>query len=335
MHIDQLYLIKKTEELGNLVSNEFEKIVRPHDDVFPLYDGIWYAIGSKGKKLRPTICLLACQTLGGNINKALAVATAFEMLHNFILVHDDIEDHDTVRRNQPTVWVKYGLEHAVNMGDVMLAEVYQAILRSKKTGLSSNLILRLVELVTETMIETGEGQALDIESRSKDEITEEQYMQIVTKKTGRYLVAPIIGGAIVANADEKLIRTIEKFGKCAGPVFQMRDDILDMTIGKGRGEIGCDIKEGKRSFLVTYVASKCTLEERKRLYEILNTRREEKSENDVNWVIDLFKKYRAVDHATRKIDALVIQAKRAITNLPVELRNLLSAFIDFSAYRET
>ncbi|MCS4540804.1 MAG: polyprenyl synthetase family protein, partial [Euryarchaeota archaeon] len=179
-----------------------------------------------------------------------------------------------------------------------------------------------------------EGQTMDINARKKDEITEEEYMEIITKKTGYYLAVSMIGGAIIANVQDEIIHSLVEYGKFVGPLFQIRDDMLDLTKGKGREEIGCDIREGKKSIFVVYVLSKCTKEEKNKLLEILRKGHEETTKADISWGIELFKKYDAFDYAQRKIDFLLAQAKGAVSNLPAETCKILSDFAEFMAKRE-
>lgn len=330
--LNQTEILNYLEQQSKLISKEIEKVI-PRLPYLP-YNAMWYALDSGGKKLRPVLCLVTCEGLGGNVKKAMPFAVAIELLHNFLLIHDDIEDGDTVRRNQPTVWVKYGIAHGINVGDCMFARIYTSILKSKELGVDSETIVKLVELMTETINHTGEGQALDIESRKRRDLTVEDYMTIVTKKTGYYLAAPIKGGAIIAHAPSEILNSIDRFGKYVGPVFQIRDDIIDLTEGKGRGEKGSDIKEGKRSFLVVYTASRCNTKEKEKLFEILDEPREKTTSKDVNWVTELFKRYKAIEFAEKEANKLLTTSKEAIKDFPEKLKNQLNTFAEFMLARK-
>jgi geranylgeranyl pyrophosphate synthase len=245
-----------------------------------------------------------------------------------------VEDGDTVRRGKPTVWVKYGIAHAINVGDGMAYYAIKAILKCKERGVDDETIFQLLERFTDTAIRTAEGQAMDLNLRNNNNPTEEEYMKMVIGKTAYYLTIPMVGGAIIAGADDSLIEKLIEYGKYIGPAFQIKDDILDLTEGKGRDDIGNDIKEGKRSILVVYALERATEEERKKLLEILNKPREETTKEEVMWVIDLFKRTKAIERAEKKAEELASRAKDVIRDFPAELRNVLEVMADYMVKRK-
>jgi len=313
---------------ADLVDKELEAFFRKGPEVPSLSDAARYSMGldiddrkKRGKRIRPALCLLACESLGGSADAAMPMAFASEIMHNFLLVHDDIEDDDRVRRDRPAVWVKYGLAHGINTGDYLFAKTYEAALGCVERGLDSGRANRLMQLITKTIVHTGEGQALDIGARDRHDLTVDEYMHITIEKTGYYLACPAIGGAIVAGADEKTIAALEEFGKCIGPVFQITDDVIDLTEGKGRGGVkGSDIMEGKRSYLVVHAASKCTDAERKQLYQILDKPRSETTAKDVVWATGLFEKYGSIDAARKAGKEYLDRGRRVLEPLPEALR---------------
>ncbi len=319
---------KLLEEKSAIVNKELERVFS--GNIPNLYDAIDYHIETGGKRIRPVLALLTCEALGGNSKKALPFAVACEILHNWLLVHDDIEDGDRVRRDKPAMWVKYGLAHGVNAGDLMAQKVYESILNSE---LDNDKIVKLMEAMVTASVKTAEGQAMDINLRQNNEPTESDYMNTVIGKTAYYLSVPMVGGAIVAEADNA-IKALEEFGRNAGPAFQIADDLLDLTEGKGRGEIGCDIKEGKRSILVVHCLSKCDIDEKARLLDILNKPAEETGTEEVLWVKELFEKHGSVDYARKKSQELVEKAKASIEGLPEELREILNYFADYLIERK-
>lgn len=256
---------------------------------------IWYHMGNRGKRLRPALCLVTCELLGGNPDSALGFAAACEIMHNYLLLHDDIMDGDTVRRDLPTVWVKFGVPNAINCGDYMCAQGLSAILNS---NLSSVVKIRLVDAYCETLVKTCEGQALDVNHRADAKFTVKKYMELATLKTGHYLICPVVGGAIIAGAPKSVIERLWELGSNIGAAFQIRDDIIDLGKGKGRGgAVGNDIREGKPSILYAHLISVVTPQEKKRLLGIFSKKRQEKSDSDVQWVIELFSKYDSVKFA--------------------------------------
>jgi geranylgeranyl pyrophosphate synthase len=329
------------EEKSTIVDRELEAFLRKAGDVPNLHDGVLYALGldiqerrKRGKRLRPVLCLLTCESLGGDLQKAIPFAMACEMLHNFLLVHDDIEDEDVRRRGRDSVWVHFGRDHGINIGDYMFAQTYELTLMCLERGVEPPKVLRLVDLITRTVERTGEGQALDIGSRQRRDMTEEDYMRVVVAKTGFYLAAPLVGGAILADASPEVLEVLRALGDKIGPIFQIADDVIDLTEGKGRGERGSDIKEGKRSFLVVHVARRCTASERDEMFRILDKPRSEVTSEEVEWVIDLFQKYRAVEAAMAKGRELQAEAKELLRRLPPPLDANLSAAVEFMLGRK-
>jgi geranylgeranyl diphosphate synthase type I len=318
---------------GQLIDEEIAKIIPKSSEIPNLNDAIWYILSAGGKRLRPAMGLLVAEALGGNIRQALRFGVAVELVHTFLLIHDDIEDGDVVRRNCPTLWAKYGIPHGVNTGDFVFAKVFESISSLRELGLDDRRILDLFDATTRCLIQTGEGQAMDINARSKNNLSENEYMEITRNKTGSYLTLPMVGAGIISGAEGRVIDALRDYGSYIGPAFQIEDDVIDLTEGKGRMERGCDIKEGKRSFMVVYAAAQCTRKERTMLFEILNRPRETKSSADISWVIKLFNKYDAVAAARDKAESLVIQGKKEVSTVPSKLKDVLYEFADFAVRR--
>src|SRR5690606_14547938 len=244
-------------EAQGMVDDCLRKIIAPKKEpISNLDDGMAYALGldpeggNSGKRIRPLLCLLVCRELSGDARPGLPFAAAIELMHNFCLVHDDIEDGDEVRRGRPAVWKQFGLPHAINIGDYLFTKVFEALLLDSYSTPPERLV-RLFELMRSTLDHTHRGQALDMNAR-EGRIDVNHYMNLVTEKTGHYLAAPLVAGAICSDAEADVIAALNTFGLMIGPMFQIRDDVIDLTHGKGRNSIGNDIREGKRSFLVAH-----------------------------------------------------------------------------------
>ncbi|MDO8538311.1 MAG: polyprenyl synthetase family protein [archaeon] len=319
---------KADEELKKLIPMNGDPLLQPY-----LNDPIWHHMGGGGKRIRPAMCLMTCEALGGKTEDAMGFALATEILHNFFLLHDDIEDGDTMRRDIPTVWVKYGLSNGINSGDYMIPQAYKAILNSK---IDSTKLKKMLDVFTMTYEKTIEGQALDINSRAKENFSIEEYIKIITLKTSYYLVFTLVGGAIAAGADDKVIQKIWKLGENMGPAFQIRDDIIDLTEGKGRGgEIGCDIKESKPSILYAYVLNKANNEEKNKLLEIMKKERNAKTQQEVDWIIKLYKKYDAIEFAQNYADNLTKEAYKAIDEIPLKNKQIFHDIARFISERKS
>jgi len=306
-----------------------------------LHEGLLYALGldsdeqeTRGKRLRPALGMLVCEALGGRAEDILPIAAAVELFHNFTLIHDDIEDGDTFRRNRPCVYVKYGLAHGINIGDYMLVKVFRAMMEHSPHSIPPRTRDKIFEVLTSAFDHTHIGQALDINARSRHDLTTEEYFLIVTEKTGYCLAAPMIAAAILTGAGKSVHRAFESYANAIGPMFQIRDDMLDLTEGKGRKSIGSDIREGKRSFLVAHVGGICAREEREKLYLILDAPREKTTDDDIQWVNKLFRKYGSFEAAEETNKHLLSEAFRAIARLPQNLKELLISFAELLLTRK-
>lgn len=331
------YLVVKSD----LIDAELEKFLEGAGEIPNLHDGVLYALGmdirerkKRGKRLRPVICLLCCESLGGEVQRVMPFALACEMMHNFFLVHDDIQDRDVMRRGRESVWVRFGEDHGINIGDYMFAQTYELVLRTRERGVEEEKVLALLDLVTQTVQRTGEGQAMDLGARRSRDLSPTDYMRLVTAKTGFYLAAPLVGGAILADAPKSVLDILRSLGDKIGPIFQIADDIIDLTEGKGRGEKGSDIKEGKRSYLVVHVAGQCTASERDELYRILDKPRADVTSEEVQWVMDLFDKYDAVEAAQAAGQNLLQEARGMLERLPSPLGEDLAAAVQFMLSRK-
>ncbi|MBN1866905.1 polyprenyl synthetase family protein [Candidatus Sumerlaeota bacterium] len=323
------------DDLSRRIDAALSEFLESHREpaVPNLHDGLLYALGldqpdaaARGKRIRPSLCLIACEALDGDPARAMPVAIAFELMHNFFLVHDDIEDGDRFRRGRPSVWTRYGLAHGVNIGDFLLAKVFEAVLAAR-ADLSTALAIELTELIVETLRFTHVGQTQDLNARSERDIDVDRYLEIVTNKTGYYLAAPIVAGAMIAGASSETLSAIRGFGRCAGPVFQITDDIIDLTESKGREQRGSDIREGKRSFLVAHAAARTTNEERDDLFRILDLPRDETTPEDVDRVRALFEKYGSPEAGRTLCRESMEKAREELAPVPEELRtSLLGVF---------
>ncbi len=325
MEIDQF------SEKSKLIDKELDDIVK--GNIPNLHDAIKYHMETGGKRIRPLLAIMTCEALDGSTDQILPFAAACELMHQWIVLHDDLEDGDIVRRDKPAVWVKYGAPHAINAGDYMAHKVFELILKSKEKGVSDEKIIKLMKEIIGTTIETAEGQALDMNLRNNNNPTENEYLKTIQHKTARYLTMSVIGGAIIANRED-LINGLINFGKELGMAFQITDDVLDLTEGKGRGEIGRDIKEGKRSIMVVHCLSTCTKNEKYDLISILNKTPAETSLDDVLYAKSLFEKYGSIKYAQEKAEHYSEKAKIIADSMPTKLKEVLYFFADYIVKRK-
>jgi geranylgeranyl diphosphate synthase type I len=296
------------------------------EGVANLHDAMGFALGTdiadpalRGKRIRPLLCLLTAEALGAPVERAMPFALAIELMHNFALVHDDIQDGDIMRRGRDSAWVRYGVPHAINIGDYLLVHTFRALTEEDGSGLDAATRVRLARLIGRALDHTHIGQALEINHRGVAAFSEEEYLRIVREKTGHYLAAPIQGGAIVAGADDATLERIAAMALFLGPLFQIIDDIIDLTDGKGREAIGSDIREGKRSFLVAHAAARCDDDERARLFAILDRPREATTDADIRDALGIFERHGAIEAGRDYCRRLHEQSRRELEGLPAAL----------------
>ena len=223
-----------------------------------------------GKFIRPALCLLSCQAAGGNMSQILPAAAALELIHEFSLIHDDIEDASYERRHRPTLWKLWGQPQAINAGDCMLTLAYLAPLRLKEKGIADKKIIGSTRMLAETCLQLCEGQFLDITYESRLNVTIEDYLNMITKKTAILIATSTSLGAYLGTEDEKLVNYLYRFGKELGMVYQIHDDMLDIWgIEEKTGKsLRSDIAQRKKTLPVVYGLQNSKGEDRQKLLEL-------------------------------------------------------------------
>ncbi len=186
------------------------------------------AAAGSGKLIRPLLAILACRTLGGVDAHVLPLAAALQLVHDFSLIHDDIEDHSPQRRGRSTVWRLWGLEIGINVGDGMFAVAHRALHGLPAAGVAPATALAVMRAFEETILRICEGQHLDMTAEGRFDIGEERYLQMIRGKTAALLQAAAGLGARLATEDEAQVAAMSDFGEALGMAFQMQDDLLDI-----------------------------------------------------------------------------------------------------------
>jgi len=207
-----------------------------------------------GKRLRPMLCLLACAEIGGDPVQALPAAAAIELLHNFSLIHDDIEDGDETRRHRPTLWKVWGVPQAINAGDALFTIAYAAIQRLARRGVSAQSTIDALALFTETCLALTEGQHLDIHFEERNDVTVAEYLRMIQGKTAALVGASVEIGALLGGATPAQQQAARHFGAASGLAFQIQDDILGIwgdpaVTGKAAGN---DLLRRKKSLPILH-----------------------------------------------------------------------------------
>lgn len=302
--------------LGNL---DYQK--EPHG----LYAPVEYTLSLGGKRLRPVMCLLACQMYGQPAQKALAQAAALEMFHNFTLLHDDLMDRALIRRGKETVHIKWNDNTAVLSGDAMVILSHRLLLSTPE-----HLLTPALDLFTRTGLEVCEGQQLDMEFESRDDVTEEEYMEMIRLKTSVLLAASLKMGALVAGAPIKQQELIYDLGISMGLAFQLEDDLLDVygdpsVFGKA---IGGDILCGKKTFMLIKARSQAKDELRDSLEKWISST-DSKNEEKIQAVTRIYDALDIRSQAMEKIQTLTDDALKTLDLLDVDesLKSVLRSLV--------
>jgi len=192
-------------------------LTQPEPALQPFYGMMLYHLGLDagrprgGKRLRPLLCLLVFEALAGEPQRVLPAVAAIELLHNFTLIHDDIEDQDPARHHRPTVWSVWGVPQAINAGDGMYAVSRLAVQRLRKLGFPPERILDFASLLDQTCVRVCEGQFLDISFESRTDVTAERYRVMATRKTGALFAASAQSAAMLASDDPSVREQLARF----------------------------------------------------------------------------------------------------------------------------
>ena len=238
--------MKKLEDLQAIISKEVEQLTFP-DYPAELYEPIKYILALGGKRMRPALLLMACDFFGGNVNKAISPALAIEVFHNFTLMHDDIMDNAPLRRGKTTVHERWNNNVGILSGDVMLIEGYKLMM-----NVDQHLLRPILNIFNETAVGVCEGQQLDMEFETRNDVSIDQYINMIRLKTAVVLGGALKIGALIGGASDKDAVLLHTFGEQLGVAFQLQDDILDVygdpeKFGK---QVGGDIISNKKTYLL-------------------------------------------------------------------------------------
>jgi len=259
---------------------------------------VWEFLDRGGKRWRPNLFLLVCEALGAEPEKLLDFAIIPEVIHNGTLMIDDVEDASELRRGKPCTYRLFGLDIAINAGNVMYYLPLLALIKNKDR-LPLDKQNRLYEVYLQEMIRLSFGQAMDIAwHRGLARADEEQYLQMCLYKTGTLARMSAKMAAVLADASDDTVERIGRFAESIGVAFQIQDDILDLVgeeFAERKGGLGQDITEGKRSLLVIHTLQKAQPADKKRLLEILDMHATDQKLRDE--AISIIKKYGSIEYA--------------------------------------
>ena len=279
----------------------------------PLYEPINYITSQHGKRIRPMMVLMANEMFGGDHQKALKPAIGIEIFHNFTLVHDDIMDAAELRRNKPTVHTLYGLNVGILTGDALLLKSIKFF-----EDLEPDLYHSCLQVFIRSGLLLCEGQQLDINFQKEKQVSFDDYLKMITYKTGVLSAGSFEIGALIAGADSAEAENISAFGKHLGIAFQMMDDYLDV-FGKdqqiGKVHAG-DIAENKKTVLYILARENATQEELERLDYWYAT--ENQNKDKIQAVEQIFRRTKADERALLLIHKHTDIAKNHLDQIKVD-----------------
>ena len=291
---------------------------------------------SSGKRLRPALCLFTCEAVGGAVQDALPAAVALELVHNFSLIHDDIQDQDAERRGRATVWSLWGAPSGVVAGNTLRTVADATLYRLRQAGASTAAALEVVRTLTGRCLELVEGQRMDLNFESRLDVGPDEYLDMVARKTGALVEAAMHMGALLGGADGGRVARLARCGRLLGLTFQARDDVLGIwgdpaLLGK---PIGADIRRRKKSLPVLFGFSGATDAARQRLERLYasDDAMDEDAVADVMGVLESANAEAQAQSVAEEKGAMALEEARA-ANLPEEALQDLHHLAHFFAHR--
>ena len=278
-----------------------------------LYAPIHYILQIGGKRLRPILTIMTCDLFEGKPKAAYNAALAIELFHNFTLIHDDIMDSAPIRRGKQTVHEKWDVNTGILSGDAMMILASQCFNKYEP-----ELFKKLTLLFNKTALEVCEGQQLDIDFETRNNVTIAEYIKMITYKTSVLVAAAMEMGAIIANVDKNETDKIYNFGLNLGIAFQLQDDFLDTfgdaaTFGK---QIGGDILENKKTFLYLKALEVCVKNDKEKLLGFYSAKIN--SETKIKEVTDLFNRNKIAEITAKEIGAYTQKAFIILETLSIQ-----------------
>ncbi len=316
-----------------LTANEILEKINSYLDNLPytrepqsLYEPVKYALSMGGKRIRPSLMLMAYNMFKDDPESILPTACAIETYHNYTLLHDDLMDNAAMRRGMPTVHVKWDANTAILSGDSMLVLAFQRMMQCAPDKLKP-----VLDLFTETSLEIGEGQQYDMDFESRTDVTEDEYIEMIRLKTSVLLACSLKLGAIQAGAPAADADNLYKFGELMGLAFQLQDDYLDVygdpaVFGKA---IGGDILCNKKTYMLINAYNRAGDDMRGELTRWV-TAEEFDSAEKIAAVTAIYDKVGIKELAEQKINYYFDQSRKylAAVNVPDERKAVLAGYTD-------
>ena len=309
------------EYLSNNQTNHIPKV---------LEESASHIMSMKGKRIRPLLLLESCQLFGGNVEKALPIATVIEIFHNFSLVHADIIDEAEIRRGEAAVHAKYGTNQAILTGDAMLLSTFMILSEHATEHLQD-----LIDTFSDAAMKVVEGEQEDLNFETREEVSMDEYMEMIAFKTSVLLGASLKMGAILAGASEEDQEHIYDFGLNLGLAFQIKDDYLDAYADpeKFGKKVGGDIIQNKKTYLMIKAFQVANEVEHDSLTHLLS---ESNATKKVDGVLELYDELGIKEYTFDKMEELYEKAKNSLqhTSLSSDQKEHLAVLADSIYHRD-
>lgn len=298
------------EQCKQLVNAELEKLL-PETPGKPFENAMREQVLSGGKRIRPVMCMLACEALGGTVQDAIPVATAVEMAQAFSLIHDDIMDCDDLRHGRPSAWKQYGDSLAIDIGDGVFAKSLEAL--ANYAGVRKPDVYRTF---SKGVMDMCQGQALDILYEKHGEITLDEYCAMSELKTGAPIAMSLKLGALAAGAGKNVQDTLHSAGMRMGLSYQIWNDCLDLASGRSDKPYASDIRKNKKTVLVCHAIRNLQANEKDDLLSILKTSPENKNQIIIQRAVQLIQKAGSLEFAKKYAADVMGDARSHLKILP-------------------
>lgn len=303
--------MNRVDALGKCVEEALHSLPLLKAEPQELYRPICYALASGGKRIRPLLALLVCDAFGGKVEECMPVALAHEVFHNFTLLHDDVMDNSPMRRGRPSVMKQFGVNSAILSGDAMLVYAFE-LLGKTDTERFSLLFPRFCAMSSEVM----EGQQWDMKFEEREDVSVEEYLEMIRLKTAVLLASAACSGAIMAKASPQDRQEIYNYALNLGMAFQLQDDFLDVygdaeTFGK---PIGGDILEQKKTIMYLSAMQGASAERRQQLQDAYRLPKEF-AEEKIVIVRELFDLCAVPQKVEQLIDAYLLKSDACLEHL--------------------
>jgi geranylgeranyl diphosphate synthase type II len=317
----------RIQNYRHIINEKLNQVVNKTVPV-SFYEPVQYLLEGGGKRIRPILVIMACRSVGGEIADCLDAAVAIELLHNFTLAHDDIMDHDDLRRGKVTVHKKWDEATAILAGDGLVALAYHYLLQTK-----SNDIRELCKIFTDGIIQLCEGQALDKEFENQFDIDLPQYISMIEKKTARLLMISMEIGAIIGSGNLAERHLLREFALELGCAFQIQDDFLDIAETSGK-TFASDILQKKKTFLFVHAFNHATKLDKKLIKKIFS--QPNVSQNDIGTVKNIFQKAGTLACAQQEVKMRLNKAEKLAAQLnPSPAKDDLFQFLNLILNRNS